>query len=209
MAQTTAKLILADDEGLVEAAQLVLAGRLVAYPTDTVYGLGCNPFDHQAVERLVRAKQRPKSAMPILASSMSVARRLGEFNRTSLALAGRFWPGPVTLVVPLRAELPKPITDGSPFVGLRIPKHETALALINLCEGRIVGTSANISGHSSVQSAREVMEEMGDRVDAILDGGPVPSGKESTVAKVLGNGVEILREGTIPRNEILKALKTG
>jgi len=209
MAQTTAKLLKADNAGVAEAARLVLAGRVVAYPTDTVYGLGCNPFDDRAVERLVEAKQRVQGALPILTNSMSAARKLGEFNRTALTLAGKFWPGPVTIVVQSREKLPKQLTDGSPFVGLRIPKHETALSLVNLCEGRIVGTSANISGRPAIISANDVMEQLGERIDAILDGGPAPSGKESTVARVVGTRVEILREGALPGNEILKALRTG
>jgi L-threonylcarbamoyladenylate synthase len=209
MAQTNAKLIHSDDRGLEKAARLVLAGRVIAYPTDTVYGLGCNPFDSQAVERLVHIKQRSKGALPILVNSMSVARRLGEFNRTTLTLAGKFWPGPLTLIVPSREKLPTLVTAGSTFVGLRIPKHEIALALIGFCDGRIIGTSANISGHSPAKSANEVMMELGEPIDAILDGGPTPTGKESTVAKVLGSGVEVLREGAIPRNDILKALRTG
>jgi L-threonylcarbamoyladenylate synthase len=209
MAQTSAKLIHADDLGLEKASRLVLAGGVIAYPTDTVYGLGCNPFDSKAVERLVRIKQRSKSALPILLNSMTVARRFAEFNRTSLTLAGKFWPGPLTLVVPSREKLPTLVSEGSPFVGLRIPKHEIALELIGLCDGRIIGTSANISGHPPANTANEVMMELGELVDAILDGGPSPAGSESTVAKVLGSGVEILREGAIPRNDILKALRTG
>jgi L-threonylcarbamoyladenylate synthase len=209
MAQTSAKLIHTDDRGLEKAARLVLTGGVIAYPTDTVYGLGCDPFDTQAVERLVKIKERSRGALPILVNSMTVARRLADFDRTSLTLAGKFWPGPLTLVVPSHEKLPTLVTEGSPFVGLRIPKHEIALGLIGFCEGRIVGTSANISGRSPVQSANEVIMELGELVDAILDGGPAPTGKESTVAKVLGSGVEVLREGAIPRNDILKALRTG
>jgi L-threonylcarbamoyladenylate synthase len=208
MAQTTAKLVPANDQGIETAAKLVLEGRLVAYPTDTVYGLGCNPFDKQAVDRLILAKQRPKGALPILVNSMVAAKKIGEFNKTSSRLVGRFWPGPLTLIVPLRTKLPAAVTDDSPFVGLRIPKHETALFLIEKCEGRIIGTSANISGRPSPRTADEVLNQLGGHLDLILDGGPTTLGKESTVAKVLGAGVEVLREGAISRDEILKALKS-
>jgi L-threonylcarbamoyladenylate synthase len=207
MTQTTARLIAASHDGIEEAAKLVLAGRLVAYPTDTVYGLGCDPFSKEAVDRLIDAKQRPKGALPILVNSMGAAKKIGEFNKTSINLAGRFWPGPLTLVVPVRSELPVPVTNGSPFVGLRIPKHETALNLIEKCGGRIIGTSANISGHPSPSTANEVLSQLGDRIDLILDGGPTPLGKESTVAKIVGNAVEVVREGAVSRDEILKALK--
>lgn len=208
MAQTVARLVPVNADGIEEAAKLVREGRLVAYPTDTVYGLGCNPFDKEAVDRLILAKQRLRGSLPILVNSMLTARKIGEFNKTSLRLAGKFWPGPLTLIVPLQAKLPAPVTDGSPFVGLRIPKNETALRLIEKCEGRIIGTSANISGHPSPITVAEVLNQLGEKLDLILDAGPTTLGKESTVAKVLGAGVEVLREGAISRNDILKALKT-
>jgi L-threonylcarbamoyladenylate synthase len=208
MAQSMARLVPADDEGITEAAKLVLKGRLVAYPTETVYGLGCNPIDKKAVDRLILAKERLKGALPILVNSMVIAKKIGEFNKTALRLAGKFWPGPLTLIVPLRANLPGPVTDNSPFVGLRIPMHKTALYLAEKCEGWIIGTSANISGRPSPRTADEVLNQLGERLDLILDGGPTTLGKESTVAKVLGGEVEVLREGAITRDEILKALKT-
>ena len=186
---------------------MILEGRLVAYPTDTVYGLGCNPLDGDAVDRLIQAKQRSKGALPILVNSMVAARRLGEFTKTSLALAGRFWPGPLTLIVPLRARLPAAVTDDSQFVGLRIPKHETALNLLEKCGRHVIGTSANVSGHPSPRTADEVVHELGGQIDLILDGGPSPLGKESTVAKVLGAQVDVLREGAIAREEILKVVR--
>src|SRR6266568_8868486 len=207
MSQTTAKVLPVHDASIEQAARLVLAGRLVAYPTDTVYGLGCNPFDQNAVDRLVGVKERHKGALPILVNSMTAAKRLGEFNKTSLALAGRFWPGPLTLIVPLREKLPAAVTDDSQSVGLRIPKHETALNLLEKCGGQIIGTSANVSGHPSPRTADEVVQELGGRIDLILDGGPSPLGKESTVAKVLGSQVDVLREGSIAREEIHKAVR--
>ncbi|HYY91986.1 MAG TPA: L-threonylcarbamoyladenylate synthase [Candidatus Dormibacteraeota bacterium] len=204
-----AKLVSASDASIEEAARLVLAGQLVAYPTDTVYGLGCNPFDAVAVDRLIQAKQRQKGALPILVNSMSAARRLGEFSRASLTLAGKFWPGPVTLVVPEKAQLPTRITDDSGFVGLRIPKHQTALLLAEKCGGWIVGTSANLSGHPLPRSAQEVLRKLGEKIEMILDGGATPIGKESSVVKILGGSVDVVREGAVPRDEILKALKNG
>lgn len=209
MAQATAKLVCADDRGIEEAAKLVVSGGLVAYPTDTVYGLGCNPFNEEAVTRLVRAKERPRGALPILVNSMVAAKELGEFTRASMVLAAKFWPGPLTIVVPLKTKLPSAVTDDTPFVGLRIPKHENALELIGKCDGRIIGTSANISGHPSHATADQVLGDLGERIDLVLDGGPTPLGKESTVAKVMGLAVEVVREGAISRDEILKALRVG
>lgn len=209
MVQATARLLKADTDSIAEAAKLVLAGRLVAYPTDTVYGLGCNPFDKDAVDRLIHAKQRPKGALPVLVNSMGSAKKLAEFSKAAMTLAGKYWPGPLTLVLPLRAQLPAGVTDDSPFVGLRIPRHEVALNLAEKCDGQIIGTSANLSGKPASTSAQQVLVNMGDQIDLILDGGPTPRGKESTVVKVLGGTIDVLREGAISRDDVLKALKTG
>jgi L-threonylcarbamoyladenylate synthase len=189
-----------------EAAKLVLAGRLVAYPTDTVYGLGCNPFSSDAVDRLVKAKERVKGSLPILVSSIGEAERIGEMNGIAAAFASKFWPGPLTLVVRSRSNLPEIVTSGSSLVGLRIPKHEIARRLIHESDGAIIGTSANISGHPSLSTAEEVFRELEGRIDLVLNGGPATVGRESTVVRVLGDEVTVLREAAISRDDILKAL---
>jgi L-threonylcarbamoyladenylate synthase len=189
-----------------EAAKLVLAGRLIAYPTDTVYGLGCNPFNSDAVDRLVKAKERVKGSLPILVSSIGEAERIGEMNGIAAAFASKFWPGPLTLVVRSRSNLPEIVTSGSPLVGLRIPNHEIARRLIHESDGAIIGTSANISGHASSRTAEEVFRQLKGRIDLVLNGGPTTVGRESTVLRVLGEKVTVLREGAISRDDILKAL---
>ena len=193
-------------EDIREAARLVLEGRLIAYPTDTVYGLGCNPFDVDAVDRLVRAKERVKGSLPILVSSLAEAERVGEINEKSAALARKFWPGPLTLVVPTRSILPAKVTDNSQLVGLRIPNHETTRRLILESGGAIVGTSANISGHRSPNTAQEVLRELGGRIDLVLDGGHTMLGRESTVVRIVGDEIVLLREAAISWDDILKAL---
>lgn len=194
----------ADD--IKEAAKLVLAGRLIAYPTDTVYGLGCNPFDTDAVDRLVKAKERIKSSLPILVSSLRDAERLGQISDVAAALAKKFWPGPLTLVLRARSNFPAKVTGDSPFIGLRIPRHETARSLIQQSNGAIIGTSANISGHPPLRTADQVVRELEGRVDLVIDGGPTPLGRESTVVRVLGDEITLLRESAISRDDILKAL---
>ncbi len=193
-------------DNLREAARLVLEGGLIAYPTDTVYGLGCNPFDVDAVDRLVRAKERVKGSLPILLSSLAEAERVGEINEKSAILASKFWPGPLTLVVPTRSSLPAKVTDNSQLVGLRIPNHETTRRLILESGGAIVGTSANISGQRSLSTAQEVLSELGGRIDLVLDGGPTLLGRESTVVRIVGDEITVLREAAISRDDILKAL---
>ncbi len=193
-------------DNIREAARLVLEGGLIAYPTDTVYGLGCNPFDAAAVDRLVKAKDRIKGSLPILVSSFAEAERIGEINKKSTALASKFWPGPLTLVVQTRSNLPARVTDNSQLVGLRIPNHEATRRLILESGGAIVGTSANISGHRSLSTAQEVLSELGGRIDLVLDGGPTLLGRESTVVRIIGDEITVLREAAISRDDILKAL---
>jgi L-threonylcarbamoyladenylate synthase len=193
-------------EDIEEAAKLVLEGCLIAYPTDTVYGLGCSPFDADAVDRLVKAKERVKGSLPVLVSSLKDAERLGEISGLAATLANRFWPGPLTLVVQPRRNFPARITGDTLLVGLRIPNHETARRLIKECGGALIGTSANISGRPSLRTAEEVLKEFEGRVDLVVDGGPASLGRESTVVRVLGDESMVLRDGAISRDDILKAL---
>lgn len=193
-------------DDIKEAAKLVLEGRLIAYPTDTVYGLGSNPFDADAVDRLVKAKERIKGSLPILVSSLKDAERLGEIRGSAATLANRFWPGPLTLVVRPRSNFPARITGDTLLVGLRIPNHETARRLIEECGGALIGTSANVSGRPSLRTAKEVLRELEGRVDLVVDGGPASLGRESTVVRVLEDETTVLREGAISRDDILKAL---
>jgi len=193
-------------EDVREAAKLVLAGRLIAYPTDTVYGLGCNPFDSDAVERLVKAKERVRGSLPILVSSRADAEKLGEIDETARVLTDKFWPGPLTLVVSIRRNLPSKVTGDSQLVGLRIPNHKIARELIQECGGAIIGTSANISGHPSLRTGDEVFRELEGRIDLVIDGGPAPLGRESTVVRISGDQVTIIREAAISQHDILKAL---
>jgi L-threonylcarbamoyladenylate synthase len=193
-------------EDIEEAAKLVLEGRLVAYPTDTVYGLGCNPFDADAVDRLVKAKERVKGSLPILVSSLQDAERLGEISGLAATLANGFWPGPLTIVVRPRSNFPARITGDSLLVGLRIPNHGKARRLIKECGGALIGTSANISGRPSLRTAEEVFRELEGRVDLVVDGGPTSLGRESTVVRVLEDEITVLRDGALSRDDILKTL---
>ncbi len=195
------------DDTIRDAAALIRQGGLVAYPTDTVYGLGCDPFNADAVERLVKSKGRNKGSLPVLVESTDIARQLGTFSDLAVHLAEKFWPGPLTIVVSLKASLPADVTGDFETIGLRIPNHPVACKLIKSCDGAIIGTSANLSGKPSSKTADQVMRELKGRIDLIIDGGPALSGKESTVAKVVDDRVSVLREGAIPRGEILKAIE--
>ncbi len=185
------------------AAALIMKGGLVAYPTDTVYGLGCDPLNERAVQRLVRAKKRQQGRLPLLVDTFGKAEEIGWFDEVARELARKFWPGPLTIVVPSRTRLPESITGATDTVGLRMPAREDTIDLIRACAGAIVGTSANISGNSSPISAADVMRQLGGRVDLILDGGTSGSGIESSVVRVEGGRVSILRSKAIVNGRIL------
>jgi L-threonylcarbamoyladenylate synthase len=185
---------------VAQASELIRAGRLVAFPTETVYGLGANALDAAAVERIFAAKGRPRTSPLIVhVDSVAMARDLAlEWPPTADALAGSFWPGPLTLVVPKRAIIPDIVTAGLPTVGLRIPAHPLALALIRAAGVPIAAPSANRFTELSPTVASHVPEELADYV---LDGGPARVGIESTVLSLAGEPA-LLRPGVIPLPEI-------
>ncbi len=185
-----------------EASRILLRGGLVAFPTDTVYGLGCDPFNSDAVRRLMLAKNRQKGELPVLVDSYETANRLGRLGKASGLIAHTFWPGQLTLVVPALAPFPPEVAPNG-LVGLRVPDRSDTLAFIRACRGSIVGTSANISGRPSPTSAKAVMQQLGERVDVILDGGLSTIGVESTVLKVSEDRVVLVREAAISRERIL------
>ncbi len=190
------------------AAELLRAGRLVAFPTETVYGLGANALDEAAVRRIFEAKGRPLSSPLIVhVASIDMARDLAlEWPEKAGLLALRFWPGPLTLVVPKRAEIPDVVTAGLPSVGLRIPAHPLAQALLEAAQIPIAAPSANRFTELSPTTAEHVREGLGSRVDLILDGGPCAVGIESTVLSFAGSVPRILRPGMITRSQIEDAI---
>ena len=190
-----------------KAADIIRNGGLVAYPTDTVYGLGCDPFNDEAVKRLFKAKERAGGALPVLVDTLQRAMEIGSFDKVATRLARRYWPGPLTLVVPAKARLPPQVTGSSGTVGLRVPHRRETLDLIEQSGGALVGTSANIAGNPSLKSAEEVLKELKSRIDIVLDGGPATLGIESTIVKIDNGQISILREKAIPRQEIFNTLR--
>ena len=191
-----ARLLPMDGVSIAIASKVVRHGGLVVYPTDTVYGLGCAPFNHAAVRRLFDAKRREAKAIPVLCSSTEKASALVKLNARALELAARFWPGALTIVAPLSRSVPPQLNQGRPTLGVRVPNHPMCLQLISSCGGWLTGTSANLSGHPSARSAAEALDQLGDAVDIVLDGGRAP-GVASTVVEVVGEEVAILRTGPV------------
>jgi L-threonylcarbamoyladenylate synthase len=189
---------------LTKAAHLLRAGRLVAFPTETVYGLGANALDPAAVQRIFDAKGRPlTSPLIVHVESIAAARELAlEWPEAAQQLAERFWPGPLTIIVPKKQLVPGIVTAGLPSVGLRMPAHPLALELLREVQLPLAAPSANRFTELSPTTAEHVRSGLGDAVDLILDGGPCTVGIESTVVSLAGPIPRILRPGIVSRPEI-------
>jgi L-threonylcarbamoyladenylate synthase len=205
----SARVLAAADPAAIERAAAVLRrGGLVAFPTETVYGLGANAFDARAVARVFEVKARP-SFDPLIvhvhdAGELPRVVAAGDDPRVAL-LAARFWPGPLTLVLPRRSEIPDIVTSGLDTVGVRVPSHPAARALLRAA-GPLAAPSANPFGYVSPTTAAHVAERLGDHVDLVLDGGPCAVGLESTILALGGEAPLLLRPGGVPREEIEDAL---
>ena len=196
-----------DQATIARAADVIRRGGLVAFPTETVYGLGAHALDVRAVERIYDAKGRP-SYNPIIVHVSSAERAqdvVREWNDVADRLARAFWPGPMTLVLPKRPEVPDAVTAGLPTVGVRVPAHPVAHALLEAAGVPIAAPSANKSMQLSPTMASHVVASLGDAVDVVLDGGPTWVGIESTVVDVTGDRPVVLRPGTITLEQIERA----
>ncbi len=193
-----------DLEGLAAAVQLLRGGGLVAFPTETVYGLGADATDPDAVARIFAVKGRPADNPLIvhLADATDLTRVVDEVTPLARRLAREFWPGPLTVVLDARDELPRITTGGHTTVAVRVPDHPVATALLAEADVPVAAPSANRSGRPSPTTAAHVATDLGDAVDAILDGGPCPVGVESTVVDARGDRPVVLREGSVTREQL-------
>jgi len=190
-------------DAIKQALEVLRLGGLVAFPTDTVYGVGALAFDGKAVESIYAAKGRPiQKAIPVLIGDESDLETVG-MNIPDIAhkLASRFWPGPLTVLVPKKPTLPESVS-ATDTVGVRIPDHEVARALLRAA-GPMAVTSANISGQPSPSTADEVFAQLNRRIELIIDGGKTPGGVPSTLVDCTGEKIIILRNGPISMEELL------
>ncbi len=194
------------DDAISRAAVIVQQGGVVIYPTETVYGLGCNPAIVEAAKRVCFIKGRADKPLPIACADMETARRIVDFSPAAERVASRFWPGPLMLVLPAKVEYSIWITHGASTLGVRVPDHPVALKLAKLSGGVIVSTSANKSGETPSITAREAFEQIGGEVDLVLDGGPAPMTQPSTVLDLSGEQAWILRKGPISAEKLKEAL---
>jgi L-threonylcarbamoyladenylate synthase len=193
------------------AAGFIKRGEVVGVPTDTFYGLSADPFNLAAIEAVFRAKGRPETkALPILVSSIEQAVTLmRDVPDIFLVLAHKFWPGALTLVVEATHRLPLKVTGNSGRVALRWANSPIPTAIIDASGGPITGTSANLSGFPSCTNAGQIVKQLGNRLPLILDAGDTGAVMASTIVRIDGNNWTLAREGALPEEEILKALKSG
>ena len=188
------------DETIAEAARLILAGEPVAVATETVYGLAADATNPQAVARIYEAKGRPAfNPLIVHVPDLAAAERIGEFGDAARALASEHWPGPLTLVVPLRegAGIASIVTAGLPTIGLRVPAHAAMQALLRATGRPLAAPSANASGSISPTRAEHVLRGLGGRIPLIVDAGQTERGLESTIVAATGGPLRLLRPGPI------------
>jgi len=191
-----------------KGVEILRIGGVIAFPTDTVYGLGADAFNATAVERIYEIKTRPRhQQLPLLITDVEQLTNLANpIPEIAWFLTRHFWPGGLTLVLAKTASVPAHLASG-PTIAVRVPNHSACLAIIQHLGNPIIGTSANLSGQPAALTAEEVEQQLGGKIDFIINGGKCPGGKESTVVDVTHESPIILRQGILSSYEIDKAYK--
>lgn len=193
-----------------QAAQLINTGAVIAFPTDTFYGLGCDPFNANSVEKIYKIKQRQSDkAILLLVSSLDMLDKCVDWEqinsnskKTLHLLTENFWPGPLTIILPAKNTLPSNLVSPAKTIGIRYPNYLIAQKLTQAIGGVITATSANLSGQANTQTAAEVIAQLGNTVDYILDGGKSPGGSASTIIDISCEPPRLVREGAISREKL-------
>jgi len=193
-----------DGQGISQIVEAYEDGRIIAFPTDTVYGLGCNPLNKDSISRIYDIKKRSgKKRFPILGFSKKELEKIVEFNSKAEKISEKFWPGQVTLLLPIRKEITKQIeNDGK--LAVRVPNNECVLSILKQCK-LIIGTSANISGEESILDPKECKMRLPE-VDILVDGGKIKSYGESTIIDFVDDEIKIIRKGSVSKDEIEESL---
>jgi L-threonylcarbamoyladenylate synthase len=204
------KTLLITDTNMAPAADIIKAGGLVAVPTETVYGLAADGLNAAAVEKIYIAKNRPETnRITLLISGMTDAERFcRDIPKEAYVLAERFWPGPLTMILYKKNNIPDIVTAGTDTVGVRCPDHPKTLALIRLAGVPLAAPSANMSGEPSPRNVTDVLKVFDGKIDGAIDGGPCTIGIESTIVDMTVCPPKILRQGGLPREAIENALKS-
>ena len=199
----------ADPPGIEEAAQIILQGGAVAFPTETFYGLAADALNERALQNIfqIKGREENKPLLLLVADRVWVPELVGKISPLAGRLMEKFWPGPLTLVFEASPHLPALLTANTEKVGLRISSHPVVQSLVHAVGRAITGTSANLSGQPSISTAGEVFRALGEKLDAILDGGKTAGGLGSTVLDVSGITPKFLREGSVSREELAPILE--
>lgn len=185
-----------NESGIKDAYETVKKGGVIAFPTDTVYGIGCDPYNQDAVNKIYKIKGREKmKQLPVLAYSKKDIKEIAFFDEISEKIADKFWPGPITLILKVRDKKIEEALGLKGKIAVRVPNHPCVLDLLKKCR-LLVGTSANFSGQSSFDDSKEISSKFSG-YDALLDGGRISDSVESTIVEVVGNELKIVREGKI------------
>lgn len=194
-----------DLEGIEKATKVIKSGGIVVFPTDTVYGIGCDPFNVKAVERIYKIKNRePQKLFPVLGYSQNELKKIVVFTTDMKKIIKKFWPGPITVIGKLKDEKIRQSMNLKDKIAVRVPNNECVLSLLKECKF-LIGTSANISGSKSFTDPNDCEKEL-DGYDILIDGGVILSEGESTIIEFDEDGYKIVREGSISEEEIRKTL---
>ena len=193
-------IVTCDDEGISHIVEAYQKGQIIAFPTDTVYGIGCDPFNKDSIARIYELKKRSgEKGFPILGLSKNDLEKIVEFNSDAEKISEKFWPGQVTLLLPIKKEMTDKIVSNGKLA-VRVPNNECILSILKQCK-LIIGTSANISGEKSILDSNEIKTKIPD-IDVLVDNGKIVSSSESTIIDFVGNKLKIVREGVISKDEI-------
>ena len=191
-----------DDEGIEKTFQVIKKGGIVIFPTDTVYGMGCNPYNANAVEKIYEIKSREKiKSLPVLAYSLDTVKEIAYIDTFTEKIIKKYWPGPLTLILELTDEKLKKSLKLDNKIAIRIPNSKCALKLLKKC-GLLVGTSANISGNPSSTDPKECLKNI-INYDVFLNGGTITSKGESTIIEIENEEIKIIRKGVLKKEEIM------
>ena len=191
-----------NDEGIRKSVEIIENGGVIIFPTDTVYGIGCNPYDVNAVKKIYQIKSREKiKSLPVLASSIEIVKQITIIDEFTEKIVKKYWPGPLTLILKLKDKNLKKSLNLEDKIAVRIPNSVCTLKLLNKCN-LIVGTSANVSGDSSFTNPQECMKNV-KNYDVFVDGGTITSKGESTIIEIENEKIHVIREGALKKEDIV------
>lgn len=192
-----------DKAGIEKASKIIKDGGIAIFPTDTVYGIGCDPYNKESVEKIFKIKSRDISkSLPVLTYSIKTAEKIVHFDKFTKKVVEKFWPGQLTVILKVNDDEIKKSLNLDDKIALRVPNHQCTLELLKKCDF-LVGTSANISGIASTQNPEECLKNIQD-YDVFLDGGIITSDGESTIVEIENETIKIIREGALTKEEVLK-----